>query len=706
MRSISRDIVPALLLLYGACPLSGQQISSFDPTFGAPTDQQYIQINGSGFLGPNLIVRFNGTLDPTAQATAADGTIIQARVPSGAMTGPISVQVNGGPIASSVENFIVIGPGPYINSISPTNGSAATRVTLTGSHFFTGISSVTFNGLASQSSHVVSDTSMTADAPSGVTSGPITVTGPKGSSTSSQLFYVPPIVTGFSPASGRANTNMIITGANFLGATKLWFSGTSGPFSLATTPAVLSNQAMQVTVPVGVTSGQLRVIAPAGSFTTTSNFVVRPTIFGFSPGAGPVGTSVTITGANFNVGTPTVRFNGTSSTSVSGVSFGQLTATVPSGATTGPISITTTDGSHTNANNFYLPASITSFTPTNSAPGTTVTITGQNFLGATNVSFNGATANFTPPVINTTLQAVVPANVTTGPISVSTPAGTATSSRLFYAAPLITGFTPDHGLPGTNVTITGFNFLGTTAVKFNGLNASFIPPTSNTSIQAIVPTSAQTGPITVIAPAGTNTSASSFVLDYSSDIAVSVAASPNLAFIGSNLVYTLTVTNSGPFAAPNVALTNTLPSSVSLQSATTTQGTLATNSNPILGSFNTIATNGSVTVTLVVVPQTTGQITNIASVNSGYTDPVPGNNSVSTITTVLPLPILSIALQSANSVRVSWPVQLTNFVLQSKSNLLPGYFWSDVLTAPVISDSQSVVTESNIAAARFYRLKQ
>jgi len=195
------------------------------------------------------------------------------------------------------------------------------------------------------------------------------------------------------------------------------------------------------------------------------------------------------------------------------------------------------------------------------------------------------------------------------------------------------------------------------------------------------------------------------VLDYSSDTAVSVATSLNLVFIGSNLVYTLTITNSGPFAAPNVVLTNTLPSSVSLKSATTSQGTLATNSNPILGNFNTVATNGSVTVTLVVVPQSIGQITNIASVNSGYTDPVPGNNTVSTTTTVLPLPILSIQLQSANSVQLSWPVQLTNFGLQSKLSLLPSYLWTDVLTAPVISGNERLVVETNLAPAKFYRLK-
>src|ERR1051325_8997580 len=111
-----------------------------------------------------------------------------------------------------------------------------------------------------------------------------------------------------------------------------------------------------------------------------------------------------------------------------------------------------------------------------------------------------------PPVNNTSLQAVVPANVTTGPIRVSTPAGTATSIGLFYAAPVITGFSPMTGSPGQNVTITGSNFLGTTAVKFNGVNASFTPPTDNGAILAVVPTNVQTGNITVVAPAGSSTS--------------------------------------------------------------------------------------------------------------------------------------------------------------------------------------------------------
>ena len=71
----------------------------------------------------------------------------------------------------------------------------------------------------------------------------------------------------------------------------------------------------------------------------------------------------------------------------------------------------------------------------------------------------------------------------------------------------------------------------------------------------------------------------------------------------------------------------------------------------------------------------------------------------------VPLPILSIQLQSANTVQLSWPVQLTNFGLQSKPSLLSGYLWTDVLTAPVISGNERLVVETNLAPAKFYRLK-
>src|SRR2546428_11919373 len=107
-RNRSWAFLAALLFLAAALPLLGVTVNSFNPPLGGVGDQ--VTIYGSGFYPGTLVLRFKGTQDPTAQATAADGTIIQARVPTGAMTGPISVSVNGGSPASSAQDFTVVGP--------------------------------------------------------------------------------------------------------------------------------------------------------------------------------------------------------------------------------------------------------------------------------------------------------------------------------------------------------------------------------------------------------------------------------------------------------------------------------------------------------------------------------------------------------------------------------------------------------------------
>jgi hypothetical protein len=594
---------------------------------------------------------------------------------------------------------MVIGRGPFVTNFSPFAGSANTTVTVGGAHF-AGVTNVSFNGKPGTSLVVALEYSLTVNAPNGVTTGPLTVIGTNGSYTTTSNFYVPPVITGFSPTTGRSGTNVLLIGTNFLGATAVFFGATS-----TTNFSVLSNNAVLVAVPNGAQTGKLTLVAPAGSFLTTSNFVIQPTIFGFSPGFGPVGTSVTITGANFNVGTPSVRFGGVPTATPTGITFSQLTAIVPSGATSGPVTLTTTDGSFTTANLFYLPAIITAFTPTNSAPGTSVRITGVNFTNASAVTFNGTAASFVV-TNNTTIGAIVPAGFSTGPISVTTPAGTTNSSSLFYAAPVITSFSPTHGLPGTNVVISGSNFLGASIVKFNGTNASFSAPTNNTKLVAVVPNGAQTGPITIVTPGGTNTSATNFVVDNNSDIAVGVIGAPNPVFLGSNLTYTITVTTGGPFVAGNVRLTNTLPPAVNLKSAITTRGTLSTNSNPITGALGNITNGTAVVVTLTVVPITPGTIVNTATVTSDNLDPVLANNTFSVTNTVSPLPLLSIRRAAPGRVSISWPVALTNFGLQFKTVLSPGTSWSDVTTVPVISGDQKVVTETTAGGGKFYRLKE
>jgi RHS repeat-associated protein len=71
-----------------------------------------------------------------------------------------------------------------------------------------------------------------------------------------------------------------------------------------------------------------------------------------------------------------------------------------------------------------------------------------------------------------------------------------------YSWPDISGITPTYGGIGFSVTVNGSGFgatQGSSTVRFNGSPASSITSWSNSQIVAIVPSSASTGPVTVIA---------------------------------------------------------------------------------------------------------------------------------------------------------------------------------------------------------------
>jgi len=87
--------------------------------------------------------------------------------------------------------------------------------------------------------------------------------------------------------------------------------------------------------------------------TTADITIPGPSITGFTPTEGPVGTTVTISGANFNAPGLRVSFNGTSAI-VSKFTDTSITTTVPMGAMTGPISVTTQYGSATSSLNFTV----------------------------------------------------------------------------------------------------------------------------------------------------------------------------------------------------------------------------------------------------------------------------------------------------------------------------------------------------------------
>jgi YD repeat-containing protein len=159
----------------------------------------------------------------------------------------------------------------------------------------------------------------------------------------------------FTPNVGPIGSTVAITGTGFNSTPSLntvKFNGT-----VATVTSGNPNQ-LVVTVPAGATTGPISVTNGANTATSASNFTVGglPTIFAFTPTSGVAGTSVTISGTNFDpiASRDSVAFV-SASTVASTASTTAVSVAVPAGATSGKITLTTPNGSATSPSDFFVP---------------------------------------------------------------------------------------------------------------------------------------------------------------------------------------------------------------------------------------------------------------------------------------------------------------------------------------------------------------
>ncbi len=243
-----------------------------------------------------------------------------------------------------------------------------------------------------------------------------------------------PGITGFSPASGALNTNVVITGVNFTSASAVTFNGLSANYTV--------NSATQITatVPTNATSGLISVTTPNGTAISANSF----TVTGLS-----TDLAITATHANtFTQGDIGDTFTITVSSVGSSASTGSVTVSdaLPSGLTATAISgtgwtanlgtLTCTRSDSLNAGSSYPPIFITVNVATNAAASITnsATMSGGGDTNPTNNTANDVTT-------------INPANV--GSTNIVTLAGWDVSGQSGYG---VSPLAPTTNAPGLSVT--------------------------------------------------------------------------------------------------------------------------------------------------------------------------------------------------------------------------------------------------------------
>ncbi|MBR0848152.1 IPT/TIG domain-containing protein [Bradyrhizobium diazoefficiens] len=528
-------------------------------TFGATAATSF------SIFGPNQI---------TATAPAGTGTVdIRVTNPLGTST------------TSTADQYTYI-PPPVVTSISPTTGPVAggTTVAITGTNL-TGVTAVTFGATPAASFTVNSATSIIATSPAGTGVVDVTVTAPGGTSATlaaDQFTYIArPTISSVSPAAGPlgGGTSVIITGADFSGATSVHFGLTLAPsFTVdlatqitATAPAGTGTVDVRVITPIGGTSA----ISPTDQFT----YVAAPTVTSISPTSGPGGggATVTITGTGFSTATA-VTFGATAASSFTISSSTQIIATSPPGTGTVDIRVTNPGGtSATSAADQYTnipPPTVTSISPTAgpSAGGTTVTITGTNFTGVTTVTFGATAATSFTVNSATSITATAPAGFGVVDIKVTTPGGTSATSAAdqftFVSPPAISSISPTAGPTGggTTVIITGTSLSAATAVAFGATAATAFTVNSATQITATSPPGTGTVDVRVTTPLG-GTSAVSAADQFTYVVAPAVTSIAPTSGPG-NGGTSVTITGTGLSTATAVTFGGIAASSFTVNSST------------------------------------------------------------------------------------------------------------------------------------------
>ena len=388
------------------------------------------------------------------------------------------------------------------------------------------------------------------------------------------LRYCPPVIYIMSPGDGFQGETLDITieGVNFASANEIWFGTGISVNSFTVTDAYQIDANITISYEAATGSRDVSVTTPGGSFVLADGFTVKPalpSIASISPDSGNRGKTldVTITGNNFN-GAGSLQFgSGISVNSFTVIDSGRIDAeiSIASDAVTGnrDVSVTTPVGSYTLSGGFTvkqaLPVTVL-VEPDWGRRGETlnVTLSGSNFSGATGVSLGAGILVNSFTVVNSgriDASITISSDAVTGKrdVSVTTPGGTHVLTDGFtviQALPEIASIEPNQGRQGEtlNLTITGSNFNGASAVQFGAgisINSFNLLSSNQIAVNITIVSDAETGArdVSVTTPGGSHTLSNGFTVKQ--DVPVITSVSPNSGNRGATLAVTLNGGNLG-----------------------------------------------------------------------------------------------------------------------------------------------------------------
>lgn len=215
----------------------------------------------------------------------------------------------------------------------------------------------------------------------------------------------------------------------------------------------------------------------------------------------------------------------------------------------------------------------------------------------------------------------------------------ATLTDTLPASLIIVSATSSQGMVTTNgnqVTASLASLLAGRSATVNLTVQTTVAGTVNNTVSVSGP---ETDPV-----AGNNSATTGLTVNPMAELSVAVTNAPNPTFVSGPLTSTVTVVNNGPSTATGTVVTNTLPAGVIFRSANASVGTATPSSGLVVWNIGNRNSGASATLTIVVTPNSVGTATDTATVGSGVSDLIPGNNTASAATTVNPGADLAISV--------------------------------------------------------------